>query len=406
MALSVANKRLDGHVLPTVLAVSMVILTGLAGLLLLYEQETLLFARDSRLRQSRADVASAYSLYRLHPGHTQLLSTDGYRLFDSVPASKVHVTVRPWGLYELVRVSTADSLVRTARLFGAEPDHRHTLHYRDDRRGVTLAGNTNLHGILFLPQNGLTYGRINSDFFSGEQVLPSSIRLSGTTLPAPDPAAERTVARLFSAAPAARSQMLPDSLFRSFVRDSTDVFRLGSAEIGDCRLLGNVILYGDELRIDSTCRLEHTIVCARKITVGRGARITAQLFARDTILVQPRAVLGSGSGIYAEKYAGLDEGVVVNGYVIVRDTVPRRPKSACYRQARTARVRGLVRVDGVAQVQGLVTGSLMLGEAAWFSPQGRYENTLYDLTLLENPETAHPLWSTAAKRRKEAAWVF
>ena len=150
--------------------------------------------------------------------------------------------------------------------------------------------------------------------------------------------------------------------------------------------------------------MEHLLICARKITVGSGARITAQLFARDTAVIEPRAVLEYPSGVYACRYAEVGAHGAVNGYVIVRDTVARKKVTANYLQSRTARVRGLLYVDGIAQVQGIVAGRAVLRQAVYFSPQGYYKDMLYDVTVLENPVTAQPLWLPAA-RRKEAACV-
>ena len=167
------------------------------------------------------------------------------------------------------------------------------------------------------------------------------------------------------------------------------------------------MLAADELRIDSTCRLEHLLVCARKITVGSGARIAAQLFARDTVVVEPRAVLEYPSGICAGRYAELGHRATADGYVIVRDTVRHRKMTASYRQSRTARVRGLLYADGAAHVQGIVAGRAELRQAVYFSPQGYYKDMLYDVALLENPATAQPLWHDGADtlRRKETVCV-
>ena len=130
---------LPGSVLPTVVVVSVVILTAMLGLVALWEQETLLFARSQRLRQARADAESAYTLWRLHPDNDALTASDGFRLYDSLPRSRVFVTTEPWGLYEAVRIRTADSLITTCRLYGAEPDVSNTLFYADNRSAVTLA---------------------------------------------------------------------------------------------------------------------------------------------------------------------------------------------------------------------------------------------------------------------------
>ena len=402
-----ANGYLHGSVLPTVVVVTLVMLTAMLGLLALWEHETLLFVRTQRLRQARADVESAALLYRLHPDDRALTAAGGYLLYDSLPQSRLFVRREPWGLYELLHITTADSLLSVCRIVGAEPDPMQTLRYADARTAVTLAGSTYLQGTLCLPQNGLTYGRVGAEFYRGEEVPRTAIRSSAATLPAPSAAVAARIDTLFAFAhqlPVASE--LPDSLGVSF-RDQTVALRLGTAEIGGCTLRGRIVLAADELRIDSTCRLEHLLVCARKITVGSGARIAAQLFARDTVVVEPRAVLEYPSGICAGRYAELGHRATADGYVIVRDTVRHRKMTASYRQSRTARVRGLLHADGAAHVQGIVAGQAVLRQAIYFSPQGYYKDMLYDVALLENPATAQPLWHDGADtlRRKEAVCV-
>lgn len=396
--------QIPGSALPVVVVVSVVILTAMAGLLVLWEHEMLLFARSCRLRQARADVESVYTLYRLYPRFEELTDPAGFQLHDSLPGSRVLMTVEPWGLYEAVGVCTADSIVRTCRLFGTHTDAARTLFYADGRSAVTLAGETRLRGQLRLPRNGLVYGRVGADFYRGKEIARLAIGLSEQTLPAPQATALSAVSKLFAGCNIPLSTQLPDSLVHPFRQDSVRCIRLGNAQISDCVLRGKVILYADELRIDSTCRLSHLIVCARKITVGHGTHITSQLFARDTVIIESRAVLGYLSGIYAGVYAEVGDHVRIDGYAIVRDTVRRSKVSANYRQARTARLRGLLYVDGIAQVQGIVSGQVVVRQTAYFSPQGYYKDMIYDLTLLENPVTARPLW-LAALQRKEAVCV-
>lgn len=362
---------LEGAVLPTVVVAALVMLTATLGLLALWEQETLLFTRTQRLRQARADVESAALLYRLHPDERALTAAGGYLLYDSLPQSRIFVRREPWGLYELLHITTADSLVASSRIVGAEPDPARTLFYADDRTAVTLAGDTRLHGTLRLPQNGLTYGRVGAEFYRGEEVPRTAIRSSAAMLPAPSAAVAARIGALFAFAqqlPAAGD--LPDSLGISF-RDPTVALRLGTAEIGGCTLRGRIVL------------------------------------ARDTVVVEPCAVLEYPSGICAGRYAELGDRATADGYVIVRDTVRHKKMAASYRQSRTARVRGLLHADGAAQVQGIVAGCAELRQVVYFSPQGYYKDMLYDLTLLENPATAQPLWHGGAEavRRKEAVCV-
>ena len=394
---------LRGAVLPTVVVITLVMLTAILGLLALWEQEQHLFARAQRLRQARADVESAMTLYRLHPDDEPLMDSGGYRLYDSLPRSRVFVRREAWGLYELLHVAATDSLATTCRIVGLASEPRATLRYANNRAAVTLAGNTLLQGVLRLPQRGLVYGRMGADFYRGAPVPREAVKTSAPGLPAPEPEALRRIERLLAAS---GSRKVPDSLGVSF-RDSMVVLQLGTAELGGCTLRGRILLAGDEVRIDSTCRMEQLLVAARKITVGRGTRISAQLFARDTLVVEPRAALEYPSGVWSGRYAELSDRATVDGYVVVRDTAMHRKTTAAYRQARTARVRGMLFVDGIAQVQGIVAGQMLLKQAVYFSPQGYYKDMLYDVALLENAATAQPLWlaGSASQRRKEVVCV-
>lgn len=398
------NGYLAGSVLPTVIAACVVLLTAVLGLLALWERETLAFVRGQRIRQARADVESAFLLYRFHADLPALTAPEGYRLYDSLPQSRVFVRTEPWGLYDLVRVMTADSVLGACRLFGGGHDVCETLYCADDRSALTLAGRSVLQGVLRLPRKGLTYGRVGSDLFSGPEVPRMAVK-SSQSGPLPCAAlAVRRVAALFRAGGDAFPELRSDSVVHPFRNDSAAVFRLGDAELGAAVLRGKILLFAGELRIDSACRMEHALVCARRITVGSGARIAAQLFALDTVEVEPRAVLEYPSGIYAQRYVAIGERASVDGYVVVRDTVLRRKTVAAYRQSRTARVRGLLWVEGAAQVQGIVAGRAVLRQAVYFSPQGYYQDVLYDATLLQNPLTVQPFWEPHAGR-KEAACV-
>lgn len=402
--MQVTGKHFCGSVLPTAIAATIIIAVGMLCLIGVWERERLASLHVERLSQARADVESAYMLYRLHPEDELLTASDGYLLYDSMPRSRVYMAVRPWGLYETVSVTTADSLVRICHIVGAEPDAGRTLYYTDSRTALNVAGSTRLQGILYLPQNGLIYGRIGSEFYRGDPIPSSAVRRSEASLPEPDEGAVAHLRELLTRNTAAMG--IPDSLYNPFSGDTTFFISAGLAEIADCALSGRIVLSGDEIRIDSTCRIRNIVVCARKVTIGSGARIAAQILVRDTAIVEPRAVLSYPSGIYAQRYVELDSDTAVDGYVIVRDTVLHTRMSACYRQAPAARLRGLLYVDGTAEVQGFVTGFACLRSAAYFSPQGCYKDMLYDVELRENHITAQPLWIGGGDiRRKEAVCV-
>ena len=173
---------------------------------------------------------------------------------------------------------------------------------------------------------------------------------------------------------------------------------------------GMAVLLGEEVSIDSTCRLRDVLVVGRTIRVGDGFRGRAQLFASDTVLIGQRVTLDYPSGMFVarenpDRYIEIGPHSRVEGYAIVDGEGRPDVKRANYRQDRTAVLRGLLWTDGAAQVQGIVSGCMAANRLVYYSPEGYYEDMLYDLTLLENLATAYPLWAATAYRRKEAGWV-
>ena len=403
--MSIGSLHIRGSVLPTAIVATMVIAVGMLGLLMLWDQEQMSVLHKTRLRQARADVESAWTLYRLHPDDTCLLDAAGFRLYDSLPRSSVYVEVVPWGVYELVKITSGDSLIRTCRIAGVEPEADKTLYCSDNNVALTVAGDSRLHGMLALPQNGLAYGRMGTEYYRGEPVPQNAVVRSEQSLPYPDEMAVKRVRQLLLREYAAEP-IISDSIAIPFLSDTVLYLRSDENDLMSCCLSGPVVVFGEEIRIDSTCRLRNVVVCAKKVSVGAGASVSVQIIARDTVIVEPRAILQYPSGVYSQSYAELGDRAVVNGYVIVLATVEHVPQTANYRQARSSRVRGLVYVDGVAQLQGIVTGYACLKSAVYFSAQGYYKNMLYDVTLLENPVTAVPMWIVDGhSHRKEALCV-
>ena len=170
------------------------------------------------------------------------------------------------------------------------------------------------------------------------------------------------------------------------------------------------MLLGEKVSIDSACSLRDVLVVGRTIRVGDGFRGRVQLFASDTILIGQRVTLGCPSGMFVarenpDRYIEIGPDSRVEGYAIVDGDGEPAIKRANYRQYRTAVLRGLLWADGAAQVQGIVSGSLVANSLVYYSSEGYYEDMLYDMTLLENPAAAYPLWAVTAYRRKEAGWV-
>ena len=410
------SNRLPASVLATVLVVSALMLLSVLGVLALWEADFLFFSRTGYLSRQRANVESAFVLYAADSTLTERLDAErGLRLYDSLPDSRVRIAVRPWGLYEAVRVEAADSRIAPSRLFGSAapfacpPGEESGLWYATDAASLSLAGRTSLHGCLRLPRHGVQYGQIRSIFFCGERIEGARTAYAGKELPPVRTDARRMTDSLLRLLEAPGAWIpAPDSLSAGF--DGSEPRLLDATSLAPgAHVEGMAVLTGDEIEIDSSCRLDHVLVVGRTIRIGDGFCGTAQLFASDTVLIGKRVTLGYPSGVFVarentDRYIEIGPHSRVEGYAIVDGDGSPDAKRANYRQSRTAVLRGLLWADGAAQVQGIVSGCMAANRLVYYSSEGYYEDMLYDMTLLENPAAAYPLWA-AAYRRKEAGWV-
>ena len=391
------------RVLPTVIVLSLVVLVAMLGVIALWEQENGKVLRAIYRRTCLANLESAYTLYCNAPHAIDTIRGNALRLYDSVPYGDTHIEVKPWGLYDAVFLATPDSMFRQCRLTGVRPDDT-TLYYADNGSVLTVAGRCELQGKLRLPRNGLRYGRMRDNIYDGNAVPQNLIGRADDRMPAIRQSAIANVRQLLAPDDEEHTS-LPDSARRSFIRDSTLRLRIGSATVSGCRLCGNIRLYADELHIDSTCRMDNIVICARTVSVGDGTRIRAQIFARDTVLIGERCALEYPSGISAGSYAEVGGRSTVNGYAIVRASPSDKQISPSYKQSVTARLRGLLWVEGRAQVQGIVGGKAVLERAYLYTPHGYYKDMVCNVSILENRITALPQWLEDDTLGKEAVWL-
>jgi hypothetical protein len=314
----------------------------------------------------KANIESGFTLYREHTETVmEALDADSTMLlYDSVPHSRVKLRRQPLGLYEMVTVYGADGRIHSSRILGRRAAYRDdvSFFYRNGNTAITLTGKTRLKGQIRIPRSGVVYGQMGSVFFDGEKPPQAMMKESDKELPDPDP-------------------------------DAVTLVR----ELMECTEGG--------IEIDSLARLADTVIAGKTIRIADGFRGSLQAFASDSLIVGKRVVLEYPSGLYSEKYVGIGDGSEVNGYAIVDFGEKPDPKNANYRQYRTATVRGLLYVRGIAQFQGIVSGAVFLDKAVYYSPRGYYENMIYDATVLENSEMAAPLWLPGPAERKEAKWV-
>ena len=404
---------LHASVLPAVLVAGALLLLAAAGVFLLWDMHSWQAAAYHRERQSQLYVESGFALYAADgAAGAQMLNDPDYRLFDEDQNSRLRTERYLWGLYEVVAVTAAtDGKTSSIGMFGkANPGPEHpALWICDSRKSVSFAGTTALFGVAYVPDDGLRYAQMYSRSFEGKQLEAGQIRASREELPTIDPEILEYTRTLWQ---------LPEERISGGDLSAKMSFREPVLCVGisggrfDGNVSGHVVLKGDRMIVGRESRLSDVLIVAASVKIESGFRGKVQIFARDSVVVEEGAMLEYPSGICLngetpDGYVKLADRCEVNGYVVVEGTAPMvgRPK-ARYIQHEGAHVRGLLRVDGIAQVQGDVTGSTWLRESYYIAPEGYYANIVYNARFFATDVFPYPRWQEGPYERRCVQWLY
>lgn len=405
------DSTLRASVLAGVMVISVLMLLGVLLFISLWYNELSLDFRFRELRKQQALLSSAFVRYGRDSCLRECWEQDSsILLFPGDESSRVKYRCKQWGLYELVEVTLPGEKCPAVRLMGkaAESRHRATVYIPDNDCALALAGKCAVEGKACISANGISYTQLRSEFYRGRSWGREKLSLSDREFPAADNLAQEWVDCLFAGAEEGDIRTI-ESMNVPF---TSPVQLLYAPAVTDgYRLGGHILLYaGDKVFIGADNEFSQILIVARKVVIEEGFRGSMQVFARDTIVVGDGVFLGAGSGLWVEGHAAdpliyLGEQCELNAYVVVNGTVDRPAlKTAHYYQPGSTVVRGLVYVDGVADVHGLVNGSLYVREPCYFAPEGYYSGLFYNLLVLRHSSVAYPFLLDGPYERRCVAW--
>lgn len=388
---------LQAGVMATVIVISTLLMILVLGVITVWNGELFLFGRVQFIGAQRDNIHSAFVLYETHPDYFEGSAT---KLYDSI-SSEITLKEENWGLYKIVTITAVESHLKQIRLMGQRNNLDYTLYYPAKNGLLNVSGNTNIEGKIRVPKGGISYSQMDSEFFSGKQL--SSIQFAGSNDSIMPPIAKRQVERLFEYP---GGEMIPHRPIITSFCDSTNIYVCNNNLLALCTVRGNVILLADQLYIDRSSELQDIIVVGNHLTVGSGFKGAIQLFARDSLIVEEQVELTYPSGLYSNNYIELNNDSSIDGYtIVIAPTKKRRNILYNYKQAVTAKVRGMLYVNGIAQLQGIVNGVAIINRANYYAPQSRYNNHLHHATIIESELTAFPFWIKQENAAQTIKWV-
>lgn len=407
------DRKIEAYILPTVLIVGTLMTLALLALFSLWDLDSQLFSDNRARKQHRAWLESTLLLWETD---STLLHNSNYpgpvTLFDDDPLSTVSIQSGRWGLYDLVTLSTNNGREKLAVLAGNASSSRSAgaLYVCNDNKSFSLAGDSDIKGTVYVSGNGIEYGSVMSDYYTGRPVPVSDIRMSQIGFPELDTASLDSLAAITVKVQISGTV---SNIRQKKVSFFDPVEIIYADDLRQRSLSGNLVVCSErKIEIDSTSRLNDIIIIAPKVTIREGFRGSLQVIAIDSVIVERGVKLDYPSGILmyettADSFLAISDSSMLDGYVVFRLDAPvnEQKRTPNYSQGAGSRVRGLVWVDGISQIHGTVMGNLYLNRSAYFASHGYYTGILYNASVYESREMAFPLWMESDYRKKTIKWL-
>lgn len=420
-----ASKRIQGSALVIVLVLSLVVLILLGGVMVfMYHTKTQIY-RNFRWQALESNALSAI--------HVQLAKPEGgpKTVFDLYGKGKDSVLTSQysWGVWGIISVKAfakKDTISKMA-IFGypTTDSLRSAIYMVDQNRPLSIAGNTEIVGPVYLPEAGIKRGYIEGMGYMSIDLVKGAIRKSGSKMP---PIDEGTLSPLKEILAQVSSDSVAtittqnedllrrDSLVVSFASPMVTIATNQKVDLGRKVWKGPIRLTSTKpIRIKESTQLEHIILVAPSILVDGRFKGKMQAFATDSITVGSRAALlyPSCLGLVKNRvkkvqpFISIADYSTVSGLVFTHSAITDRVMSLVQLSS-FGLVRGQIFADGFAEIKGRVQGNVTCQKFFLRTPSSIYENYLLDAKINSQVLPTSYVGSKlipSAKNKKIIQWV-
>lgn len=374
--------------MPLTVALSIVIASVCAAIIIVSYYYRLSFAKfevQDKLKRN-ADSGIAYLL-----GQSDLLENDSpyyLDLFDD-GSDSVEVIKKRWGFYDLgvVKAYQGDHMSIKAALIGYEPTSkgRCALYLSDERRPLSIAGNTLINGDAYLPEAGIRTTYINRRGYDKKELVFGRRFTSADDLPTVNEGVAHAIRNLCLQTSHSELKVIDyvyDSMDQSFA--SGPVYFNGGDQFNLTQSIRGAVVVRSQsaVVIGAEAKLEDVIISAPYIEVEDGFEGQVQLFARDSVIVgkncrlrYPSAVAVFSNG--SEAFLKVGHGTLIQGILYV-DGEPKPYEGRRLYIDKEAIILGQVFCDGFVEHKGTIKGNLTCRKFLLQLEYSVYENHLFD----------------------------
>ena len=392
------KKNLKAGALLYTLVISFVIFL-LCGLLILSAYLSRLEIINLNLFQKLVENAqSGINLARSNPALFQLENEAVIDLFGKGEDS-VRLEKKQWGIFNILACTSFSGTKeqQLACLLGQYTARMDTLaiYLVDKNTALTLAGNTYLNGICYLPKSGTKRGTFEQIPYTGNQLVHGDIRISTNQLPIFDSIIEK---KLFEQLYSLHQDSIiefesieqKNKIINSFFNKRLVIHSKNKIKLHGKQIIGNVFIQSDqEIEIDADNEIVDAIFFSPSIKLNSKLMVQGQFFSSDSILIEKDVILNYPSviGIFASQPENLIRKIVlkedskVYGEVVTLEPELIGSSNCQIVLDSSSSVICRVYSNGTINIRGQVIGSVYTKEFYIQSGNSYYSNLLFNASI-------------------------
>jgi|LakMenEpi03Aug12_release.lakeMendotaPanAssembly.Ray.scaffolds.fasta_scaffold03698_12 hypothetical protein len=340
----------------------------------------ILFANDEAFRTNLRDSIT-FDLFGLGDDTVQLRQSD-------------------WGLFKLIKVkahyknTSRNRVMLYANALSDTDTINCTLYLRDKKNILSLAGNTKISGICYLPKAGVKPAIVEGKPFQGKKLIDGEIKNSTSLLPLLDSTILKQAIKLFDStylkekfAPYVSISVLEGNIAQSFSNNPKVYISKTGINIRNTNISGHCILYSSkELNIYSDASLSDVILIAPIVRLKKGFKGNVQIFAKDTLLIEAGVKLSYPSILFAYQTKENDSKISLENDVSIIGTILSVDESVDDKNGRIVVAKGVVIkgniwCEGYLDFNGTIEGGIVAHKFIMNTTATIYENHLLDVSI-------------------------
>jgi hypothetical protein len=353
--------------------------------------------RYEKIYSLQTGLHSALELYL--NGNYQEKRKDYIAEMAGIPDDFLEISTGAFGIYDITTIEAGFSgktYSKTA-ITGQSTtyDKQMALWVSDMENFLTISGNSRIYGRCYLPEKGIKTGTIGGQSFSGD-ISQMNIKISSRKLPAVNTGFAESIRKTIVSSNNQKDNLSfrYDSIFNSFTNEALIINGGRTTVPENCSFRGHVVIHATKkISLSAGNELEDVIIFAPVIEIKSGFRGNLQIFATDSVIMQPDANLDYPSSIILLSEQGVSGNCIelksrssITGTVaylnpIITDT---REKNLIIHE--NAVITGSAYIQGNTANYGEIYGCLMTRRCIVKTDRGIYPdyiyNGIFDATLL------------------------